>query len=59
MLLEHIHPPDVAAQRVEAAMPRHLGHLEDVGAALRGTGQEPAAQAVAGVGGGIETGTVV
>ena len=47
VLLEQIHTPDVAAQRVEAAMPRHL---RDVGAALRGTGQEPAAQAVAGEG---------
>ena len=28
VLLEQIDPPDIAAQRVERAMPADLGHLE-------------------------------
>ena len=50
VFLEQIHPPDVAAQRVEATMARHLSKLPDRCPALGSRGQEPAAEAVAGEG---------
>ena len=50
VLLEQIDPADIAAQRVELAVPADLGHLEHRRPALGRAGQEPAAQAVAAVG---------
>ena len=52
MFLEQIDTPHIAAQRVEAPVTAYFAELPDARAALRGRGEEPAAQAVAGIGGG-------
>ena len=43
VFLEHVGPPHVAAQRVEAAVPLWSGHAQQRGTGLRGGGQKASA----------------
>ena len=55
VLLEQVRPSDVAAQHVDRLVPRHLHHLKHRRPRFRGASEETRAQAVAAVGGRIET----
>jgi hypothetical protein len=54
VFLEQVNPAHVAAQRVQALVTQDLRQFPDARTALRHTGQEPATQAVAGIGNGIQ-----